>query len=318
MQRASAARKQALAEYTKEKDEELRVALDTAKRKAEAETSDAGGKGSNGGAQLQQKMAILDAEYNAERQAILRRISELDPEQVAEAEKLSSQLVKIWQEMEDKKAQLDEKARDQLQRNFQSIIGGPLDGLVNGVIGGGERINVAFAKLGQQLVVNFARSFAEMGLKVAEFWALNELETALGIRTVGALQAQASIKTILNNAYTAASAAFADVPFPLNLVAAPAVFATVAALGGGISSAAGGMVVPSDQLAMVHRNEVVLPASISKKFLDAAPGSDSSGGGDVHVHVHAIDAKSFDRSDVMKKVERRLRTVLRNRGITLK
>jgi hypothetical protein len=298
IQRAAAARKQALAEYTKEKDEELRVALDTAKRKADAEMSDAGGKDSNGGAQLQQKMAVLDAEYNAEREALLKRISELDPEQVAEAQKLSGQLVKIWQEMEDKKAQLDEKARNQVQRNFQSIIGGPLEGLVNGVIGGGERINVAFAKLGQQLVVNFARSFAEMGLKVAEFWALNELETALGIRTVGALQAQASIKTILNNAYTAASAAFADVPFPLNLVVAPAVFATVAALGGGISSAAGGMVVPSDQLAMVHQNEVVLPASISKKFLDAAPGS-TSGGGDTHNYnfggISAIDGPSVQR-----------------------
>jgi len=166
------------------------------------------------------------------------------------------------------------------------------------VIGGGERINVAFAKLGQQLVVNFTRSFAEMGLKVAEFWALNELETALGVRTVGALNAQASIKTILNNAYTAASNAYADVPFPFNLIAAPAVFATVAALGGGISSAAGGMVVPNDMLAMVHENEVVLPANISKKFLDAAPGDSGRGsGGDTHYHfgVNAVDGPSMQR-----------------------
>ncbi|HUE42054.1 MAG TPA: hypothetical protein VMP12_00760 [Candidatus Sulfotelmatobacter sp.] len=114
-ERANAKR---LADFSKEKDEELRIALDTAKRRAEAEMSDAGGKGSNGGAQLQQKMAILDAEYNAEREAILKRISELDPEQIQEAQKLSDRLVKIWEQMEDKKAALDEKAREQIQRNF--------------------------------------------------------------------------------------------------------------------------------------------------------------------------------------------------------
>ena len=42
--------------------------------------------------------------------------------------------------------------------------------------------------------------------------------------------------------------------------------ATVMAAADGIASAAGGWMVPSDQLAMVHQNEMILPAKSAKAF----------------------------------------------------
>lgn len=315
------ASKERLAEFKREQEEELRAALDSATKKAAAETSSLGGTGLNPAAQLEQKRAILQSEYETKREAILKSISELDgsnASEVQKAQQLSDQLVKIWEEMEDKKAALDEKAREQLEKSFDQIIGGPLNNFVDEAITGRKRIGRAFEDLGVSMLRNLTESLAKMGLAWAEHWALVELETALGISTVGGMNAAANIKTILNNAYTAASNAYAEVPFPFNLVVAPAVFAAVAALSGGVSSAAGGMIVPNDMLAMVHQNEVVLPASISKKFTDAAPGSGAGGGGDVHVHVHSMDAESFRNSGVMKEIKKELSRHARNIGLTRK
>ena len=312
------AAKEQLAEWKAERAEELRNALETSRKQAEAQLSGIGNRGGIGG--LEQKKAILDAQYNMDRESILRTISELNPTEVEAAKKLSDQLLQIWETLQDKKAALDEKYRDSLERSFQSIIAGPVHHFVEEAITGQETIGLAFQRLGGEMVVNLLESLAKMGLAWAEHWALVELETALGISTVGQMNALANIKTILNNAYVAASNAYADVPFPFNLVVAPAVFAAVAALGGGVSSAAGGMIVPNDMLAMVHQNEVVLPASISKKFLDSAPGGGS--GGDVHVHfaVNAMDGKDvqsfFDQHG--DKLARTMSRTLRNKGITRK
>jgi hypothetical protein len=67
------------------------------------------------------------------------------------------------------------------------------------------------------------------------------------------------------------------VPFPANLAAAPAAAAAVEAMmapfagqaaagGAGVASAAGGMDVQHDQLAFLHKREVVLPESIAQNF----------------------------------------------------
>jgi hypothetical protein len=75
---------------------------------------------------------------------------------------------------------------------------------------------------------------------------------------------------ILTDAKSAAAAAFKwateSVPFPANVIVAPAAAATAFAGVMAFASAAGGMDVKHDQLAMVHKNEMVLPESIASKF----------------------------------------------------
>lgn len=111
-----------------------------------------------------------------------------------------------------------------------------------------------------------------------------------------------ALKKIMNDAYQAASGAFnavVGIPYVgpvLAPAAAAAAFAAVAAFGGGIASAAGGWEVPSDQLAMVHKNEMILPAPISDGLRSAIGGGSLGGGGgsgvNAHVHVTAIDTQS--------------------------
>ena len=68
------------------------------------------------------------------------------------------------------------------------------------------------------------------------------------------------------------------------------------AAAGGIASAAGGWEVPSDQLAMVHQNEMILPANISQGLQGMIAGSGvGAGGSPVVVNVSAIDSQDVKR-----------------------
>jgi hypothetical protein len=66
------------------------------------------------------------------------------------------------------------------------------------------------------------------------------------------------------------------------------------AAAGSIASAAGGWVVPSDQLAMVHRNEMVLPANLSQG-LQRMISDGGSPSGSVTINISAIDSQDVKR-----------------------
>jgi len=73
--------------------------------------------------------------------------------------------------------------------------------------------------------------------------------------------------------------------------------AAVMAAAGGIASAAGGWVVPSNQLAMVHQNEMILPANISQGLQNMISGSGGTGLGasPVVINVSAVDSQDVKR-----------------------
>jgi hypothetical protein len=88
-------------------------------------------------------------------------------------------------------------------------------------------------------------------------------------------------------------------PFLAPAVAA-GVLASVIAIGANLSSAAGGWDnVPSDQIAQIHKQEMILPASIASPLRSAIAGGGfgGSGGGDTHVHLHGsmIDAAFWQK-----------------------
>jgi hypothetical protein len=62
-----------------------------------------------------------------------------------------------------------------------------------------------------------------------------------------------------------------------------------------LNAFAAGGIVPDDSLAFVHKNEMVLPASLSSG-LSQMIASDDPGGNNMHIHysVSATDAKSFE------------------------
>jgi len=104
-------------------------------------------------------------------------------------------------------------------------------------------------------------------------------------------------KNDLRAAYSAAKNAYKatagiDVIGPiLAPIAAAAAFTAVVAFG---SAEGGQYLVPGDQLTMLHRNEMVLPAGVADRMRGVIDGG---GGGGISVivnhSVNAVDAESF-------------------------
>lgn len=105
---------------------------------------------------------------------------------------------------------------------------------------------------------------------------------AEGYLKSAASQALAAVKWILTEAWKAASGMFSSVaslPPPASFgapAAAAAVFAAVEGFASNVPAAAGGWMVPDDTLAMVHKDERILPARYSAG-LDALVGRAADG-----------------------------------------
>lgn len=182
----------------------------------------------------------------------------------------------------------------------------------------------AFQQVGAQMLSMFLGWVFRMG---AQWLAMEVTKTAATAAGTGArtglevasaaagiaAHAAAAIAHIAMDAARAAAGAWAAVagipyigPFLAPAMAAAAL-AGVLALGKSIFSAEGGWgQVPYDgAMTRLHKNEMVLPASIASPLRSALSGGDQGGGllgggsgGDVHNHlwnVQALDAKSFGR-----------------------
>ena len=92
------------------------------------------------------------------------------------------------------------------------------------------------------------------------------------------------------------SAAFPMSAWSLAPAAAAAAFAAVLAFGGKLPSSAGGLWnVPSDTLAMIHKQETILPAHIAQPMRDFFTGGGATaggGGGNYAITIQAIDTQT--------------------------
>jgi hypothetical protein len=269
------------------------------------------------------KQKALEDEFKAEDTALQKRITELGSKELAEAKKLSDERVALEREKNDKIAalnfQLSEKIHLSLQKGFEDVINRPLDTMVQGVLMGTQRMGVAFSRLGVNIAASMIESFAKMVLKSAETWAIMEIQTLLGLKTIDAAKKAYGFKQVMRDAHKAAAAAFADVPFPANYVVAPLVFATVAALAGG-ASAERGAIIPADNMVLFpHAQEMVLPADISAGLQGAIRGG-GMGGGEIHVHMHNHFLDGTGVQDFMDRhgdrITRTIGKKLRNMGMT--
>jgi hypothetical protein len=135
---------------------------------------------------------------------------------------------------------------------------------------------------------------------VAERTAAESAGQSTGI----AQMVMSALKAISTSAAQAAANTYASVsaiPYVGWLLAPPAAaaaFAAVLAFGSNLPSAAGGLWnVPSDMLAMVHKQETILPAGIAQPmrqfFSGGGAAGQGGGGGDSYaITVQAIDTQS--------------------------
>jgi hypothetical protein len=160
--------------------------------------------------------------------------------------------------------------------------------MASDTVTGAHHVAVEGAKTGSTLAGSATRV-------ATEIWA--------SLKTM-ALKLAEGIKWIAIEGWKAAASAWASIsaipvvgPFLAPAVAA-GVVASVIALGMHMSSAAGGWDnVPSDQIAQIHKSEMILPASIANPLRSAIAGGGiggNGGGGDTHLHIHGgVDSKAF-------------------------
>ena len=233
------------------------------------------------------------------------------PGSASDEKRWEEQLV-AYQRFQTDKEQLDYRAVQTSQRTWQSLmqpIQRAFDTSITGMILGTTTLQKAVANIAQSIVAEFVN----LGVKMVTNWIASELamttatEAGAAARTAAdsggmaaglAIKAANAIKSIATDSAQAFSGIFAFLaPIMGPAAAGPAAAgeATVMAAASGIASAAGGWMVPSDQLAMVHQNEMILPANISQGLQNMISGNGGAGAGAVVVNVSAIDSQDVKR-----------------------
>ena len=250
---------------------------------------------------LEDRLALAHTEP-AERQKIQKQIEALENKHAVDTAKLNNQMVV-------QTAATYEKYMQPVTRAISGTVQGMIQGTTTLKQGLANLMTSILAStvdmLTQSLVKWGATELAKSAATAAgESTRLATHETAQA--TGMASSAAAGLKSVMNDAYKAAAGAYAscaDIPFVgwiLAPAAGAAAFAAVAAFGGSIASAAGGWEVPQDSFAMVHKDEKILPARVSRGLDNVLAtqermGNGGGSGGDTHLHMHiqATDAKSF-------------------------
>ena len=233
------------------------------------------------------------------------------PNSASDEKRWEEQLL-AYQRFQTDKEQLDYRAVQTSQRTWQSVmqpIQRAFDTSITGMILGTTTLQKAVANIAQSIVAEFVN----LGVKMVTNWIASELamttatEAGAAARTAAdgggmaaglAIKAANAIKSIATDSAQAFSGIFAFLaPIMGPAAAGPAAAgeATVMAAASGIASAAGGWMVPSDQLAMVHQNEMILPANISQGLQNMISANGGAGAGAVVVNVSAIDSQDVKR-----------------------
>jgi hypothetical protein len=167
-----------------------------------------------------------------------------------------------------------------------------------------------FVKMGVDIVADWAKkqlavaalSVAGEGQKTAAATAGAAARTGISAGEAAASGAS-TISSVLHSITASASETFAGVFGFLSPVMGPAAAGPAAAAQGAVMSVAafdiGAWSIPQDQLAMVHQNELVMPAAEAGAFRSMLSnqvngGRQAQNGGDTHVHlnVSAMDSAS--------------------------
>jgi hypothetical protein len=276
------------------------------------------------GERLAATQAALDAEYASERsllekelqidglklqqkQQVLNKMLMLDARYAQDSQKI------MLQSVGQMVAPID-RMIDSMSSSFSTGLTGMVMGTKN------------FRQVLQSLTQSVVSQFVKMGVDVVADWGKKQVALAalsavgegqktaaaqagaaarVGVSAGEAAAGQASIFAAALKSITAsASESFAGVFGFLAPVMGPAAAGPAAAAQSAVMSVAafdiGAWSIPRDQLAMVHQNELVMPAAEAGAFRSMLSqqanggGSGAQGGGDTHVHlnVNALDAGS--------------------------
>jgi hypothetical protein len=194
----------------------------------------------------------------ADKTRVYQQLLELDARYTQQVEADTARITRAQQQAAQRQAQLFVRAFNEVGRSFDSTIAGLIEG------------TTSWQRAMQNLFGALLRAFIDMVMQMVSVWLASGLASMLGIT---GLAPGAGIGTVLGTALSKALPIFDK--------------------GGIVPSAAGGWVVPAlgsgGTLAMLHSQEMVLPAGISQGLQSMIAGG---GGGTVNFSVAAIDARS--------------------------
>ncbi len=291
--------------------------------------------------------SALDQEYLAEREA-LEKESQLGGLNVRQREAVLNRM----QTLDEKYALQSQKTMLQSVEQIVRPMGRIADSMASSFSAGltamiyrGRAFGQAMASVAHSVVSQFIR----MGVQIVADWAKQQIalvilsQTAESQKTAVALagaaaregvaggEATSGIAAIVANAVKSmtidASAAGAGATAFMAPFIGPAAVAEGAAVKGAVLSMAafdiGAWQIDADQVAMVHRNEMVMPAAEAGAFRSMLSNAANSGGaagaasnGDTHVHlnVSALDAGSVKNwlSNNSRQIMQAMNQAMRN------
>jgi|GEM_PF-3941023 len=251
-------------------------------------------------AKLRVQLKALDDQLAAakgdevERRRILRQIQQAEQQHATTIEQLNERM------------QLS--VRKKWIQSF-GVVTNAIDQSVKGMIRG----TLTWRNAERNFLQSMTGEFIDMAMKRVSHWVATQIAlttvTAAGESSRAAIEDAANKQSLLKTAATVTKkilmkmwdvmasvySAIASIPYVgpfLAPVMAIAAGALVASWAGRVASAAGGWwEIPNDQMAMVHKQEMVLPAREAEGIRNLVRGGGN--GGSNTYHIHAMDAESF-------------------------
>jgi len=213
---------------------------------------------------------------------------------------------------------IDDKALEETANKFKSWFQSATSSIsasLKGILDGTKKFSDLFKSILNDMTSATINMFVKMAISAIE----NYLVKTIFAKSTNGQEAMSAAAVYSNNAM----ASVAAIPIT-GWAAAPAVGAAALAAGeanAAIAYSAGGWDnVPSDQLAMIHKNEMVMSAPLAQGIRDLISGGGQGGGqggGNAVVNVHfngVVDAQGFIQKNQGNLVKTIQDAVRRGRG----
>lgn len=260
----------------------------------------------------QQKFEVLKNLANEEYQLDLKaltdrlRLADLD---VAEQQKVNDQILILKRQHELQMQQLNVQSVAAQRAQWGAFFGSltsSFNQVLNGMLQGTQTWRQALGTILQNLAVTFIQSMEAKTEKYLESLLVEDAATEASATVKAAANEESNIAAIAGFIVRAvkviasyAAETFAGVFAFLSGIMGPAAAGPAAAsaavvLGStALLSAAGGFVLPNDSIVQAHKNEMILPAGLSKGLQDLVMGRQNQGtqgNTTINYNVNAIDA----------------------------
>lgn len=215
-----------------------------------------------------------------------------------EKQRIMNEEARALSELAKKEADDAAKAAEETQRAWDGFFrpfNTSIERMVDGAVTGHETMARTFAKAIDSMLVDALRFFTQWALHQAEMVAahvagnqvMQASDATANLFNLGQLLASATRAISVDAGVTAAGVAANQAPLTGPLAIGEAAAAASSVLGFAAYDI-GAWSLPEDQLAMVHKSELIMPAPEASAFRDMLSGAARAGGGfgEGAVHIH--------------------------------